>query len=203
MWRCFGKRSLRRKSVDLKEEDPWTLKSTSPKKSRKKAAAKDNRYSSLGLDKFSSLLSDLQARRAAIAVESEHKPAPMLIWFRFSDSNDCVPIVLRLNDETKQFGRLKNSPEPPPPPPAEEKKTVNEVDLPPAVSHKGGGWSWRPKYQWPLVLVLILVCLMFARTFAILCTTVWWHMVPSMQGGEGRKQRRRVKKKKIHSNDIL
>lgn len=188
----------------MKEEDPWTLKSTSPKKSRKKAGAKDNRYSSLGLDKFSSLVSDLQARRATIAVESAHKPTPMLIWFRFSDSNDCVPIVLRLNDETKQFGGLKKSPEPPPP--QEEKKN------PPAVSHKemevekkakAAGWSWGPKYQWPLVLVLILLCLMFARTFAIFCTTVWWHMVPSMQGEEGRKQRRRMKKKKINSNGIL
>lgn len=199
MWCCSGKRSYRRrKSLDLKEEDPWTLKSTSPKKSRKKAAAKDNRYSSLGLDKFSSLLSDLQARRATIAVESEHKTTPMLIWFRFSDSNDCMPIVLRLEDEAKQFGRLKKSPEPPPP-------DGKKVDLAPAVSHKemevekkakAGGWSWRPKYQWPLVLVLILVCLMFSRTFAILCTAVWWHMVPSMQGEEGRKPRGQMKKKK-------
>lgn len=195
MWYCCGRRKLRRSSVDSKK-DPWST----PKKLKwwwKKAAAKNNPYSESGLDKFSSLLSDLQDRRARIAAESEHRSTPMLIWFRFSDSNDCMPVVMRLDDETKQFDHRKKSPESPPP----EEKKANVVDLPPAIIRKEmevekkvkGGWPWRPMYQWLLVLILILLCLVFARMLAIFCTTAWWYMMPKMQG-EGRKQRRRMKK---------
>ncbi|XP_068657659.1 uncharacterized protein [Aristolochia californica] len=62
---------------------------------------------------------------------------------------------------------------------------------------KQGGMGitrWRSAYCWPLILILILLCLaMFGRSFAIICTSVWWYTVPILKG-ENEDFRKSLKK---------
>ncbi|XP_018680501.2 uncharacterized protein LOC135608700 [Musa acuminata AAA Group] len=183
-------------------------KSWSPKASKKKKADK-NPYSTRGLDKFAAVLADLENRRAKIMANAGPQDASTSVWFMYSESSECVPILLRHNDH------MSRQPMPPAVAHAadedlkeviplvgskDEKEVIKEMV---AVSErevkKRWSWrDWRPSYYWPLVMVtvLILFCLlMFGRVFAICCTSIWWYMVPTMQG-EGKAQRRRVKRKK-------
>lgn len=182
-------------------------KSWSPKASKKKKADKKNPYSTRGLDKFAAVLADLEDRRAKIMANAGPQDASTSVWFMYSESSECVPILLRHNDHVSR--------QPMPPAVAHaadedlkeviplvgskvEKEVIKEMV---AVSErevkKRWSWrDWRPSYYWPLVMVLILFCLlMFGRVFAICCTSIWWYMVPTMQG-EGKALRRRVKRKK-------
>ncbi|KAF7007792.1 hypothetical protein CFC21_022693 [Triticum aestivum] len=54
-----------------------------------------------------------------------------------------------------------------------------------------GRWSWadkaiRPSQYWPFVAVLLLLSLVvFGRMFAICCTSIWWYLVPILNGEDG------------------
>ncbi|RZS19969.1 hypothetical protein BHM03_00052431 [Ensete ventricosum] len=185
-----GLRSLKR--VD----ESW---STNASKKKKKADEK-NPYSTRGLDKFAAVLADLGDRRAKIMANAGPQDASTSIWFMYSESSECVPILLRHNDHV--------SPRPMPPAVGhaddeDVKEVIKEmVAVPEKEVKKRWSWrNWRPSYQWPLVMVLILFCLlMFGRVLAVCCTSIWWYMVPVMQG-EGKAQRRWVKKKKKKKKD--
>lgn len=51
-----------------------------------------------------------------------------------------------------------------------------------------GRWSWgnkaiRPSQYWPFLAVLLLLSLVvFGRMFAICCTSIWWYLVPILNG---------------------
>ncbi|KAG6474064.1 uncharacterized protein LOC122026632 [Zingiber officinale] len=199
MWRWWcGRGSVR--SIVVKEgEIGSALNLSSLKKSKKKKkAAKENPYSSLGLDKFSSLLSILEARRTGIEAESEDTPTTIL-WFRFTESNDCVPIFKNFKNDTKETGR-REMPSESQPAPAEhaQDKNVNEVSKEMGIK-KVKAWSWK---DWAseshpfLLLALLLLSLMFSRVFAIYCATIWWYLVPRIQGKDPRRKSRRLMRKK-------
>ncbi|XP_042443981.1 uncharacterized protein LOC122029089 [Zingiber officinale] len=129
-WWC-GRGSVR--SIVVKEGEIGSALNLSSlkksKKKKKKKASKENPYSSLGLDKFSSLLSILEAQRTGIEAESEDAPTTIL-WFRFTESNDCVPIFKKFKNDTKETGR-REMPSESQPSPAEhaQDKNVNELDV--------------------------------------------------------------------------
>ncbi|KAJ8486527.1 hypothetical protein OPV22_019012 [Ensete ventricosum] len=83
-----GLRSLKR--VD----ESW---STNASKKKKKADEK-NPYSTRGLDKFAAVLADLGDRRAKIMANAGPQDASTSVWFMYSESSECVPILLRHND---------------------------------------------------------------------------------------------------------
>ncbi|XP_010942772.1 uncharacterized protein [Elaeis guineensis] len=196
----------------------------SPKGSKKKA--NKNPYSTRGLDKFSTVLAELEARREKIMAKVGRDGVSM-VRFMYSNSQDWVPIIVKLREDAKQektkrddAKKLKPLPLPPSQPTSEVgeessaplvrsrdgKEVVKEAE--PATERKVkkcftwgakegevGFWRWRPSYYWPLVIVLILVCLvMFGRVFAICCTSIWWYLVPTMRRGSG-NVRRSMKKK--------
>ncbi|KAK6160599.1 hypothetical protein DH2020_003980 [Rehmannia glutinosa] len=74
----------------------------------------------------------------------------------------------------------------------------------------------RPYYYFPVIVVLILVFLaMYGRSFAILCTSIGWYMVPTVVGGSSsssssssneRKPKRKkefVRKQSDNKNDYV
>ncbi|XP_058069809.1 uncharacterized protein LOC131218938 [Magnolia sinica] len=187
------------------DDDPWSL--GSPKRSRKR---EKNPYSNRGLDKFSSVLADLEARREKIMAQIGEVS---LIRFMYSNSHDWVPIVVRLRDPKLMKTKITNSKDQPSQQNLEAvaKSTIGSVGAkeggPEASTsngkmkktfswslNNGGGLSskWRSNYYWPMALILILLCLlMFGRSFAILCTSIWWYLVPTLKGGDVNARRSR------------
>lgn len=187
--------------------------SSPPSSPRKKSTKSLNPYSARGLDKFASLIADLEARRAKVMAKVGAQGAT-LVRFTYSNSNDWVPIIIRLPDEnakpqhdpkarpaSERQAKSEIAEETPPPPvQTQEKEEVAAVPKEKNVSAQALSWprvkeatlrSLRPR--WPvMVAVLMLACLVvFGRVFAICCTTLGWYMVPAMQGeGAGKTARK-------------
>ncbi|WOL17639.1 hypothetical protein Cni_G26432 [Canna indica] len=225
-----GRRNL--KIIDLGEARP-------PKKKKMMMKEKKiNPYSTVGRDKFSDLLADLEARRARImanAAGSPEEAASMSVQFTYTASNDCVPVVVRRKDVNtgKQFDDSQSESRPAAvklvlvkqeePPPlvdgaAEERAVEKERDAAEGVSpdyrkvmkkslswcveEVMRGWPWRMNWLIPALVLIPCCLLMFGKAFAICCTTVWWYLVPLMEGDRGeisnkRCVRKKKKKKKI------
>ncbi|KAG6508873.1 uncharacterized protein LOC121983341 [Zingiber officinale] len=195
------------KSVDGGE----TWSSTPPSSPRKKRTKSLNPYSARGLDKFASLIAELEARRAKVMAKAGAQGAATLVRFTYSNSNDWVPIIIRLPDEInakphhnpKAKSEIAGSEAAARPVKTQEKEEAAAVVLKENKNVSAQvplSWprvkeaalrSLRPR--WPvLVAVLMLVCLVvFGRVFAICCTTVGWYLVPAMKGeGAGRTGRK-------------
>ncbi|WOL11642.1 hypothetical protein Cni_G20406 [Canna indica] len=201
------------KSVD---SDPWSTPPSSPKPTKKKAAATKNPYSARGRDKFSALLSELEARRAKIIATAGGSQGVAMVRFTCSSSDDWIPIVIKIRDEDKPRDRARS-----PPPAAAKLPSSEEIAekprTPPEVEEMAPAtvlarkrkerFCWTSAWKsvrlnclcWPpLVVLLMLLCLVvFGRVFAICCTTVWWYLLPLMECGErgGMSLRRPTKKK--------
>ncbi|XP_020100054.1 uncharacterized protein LOC109718294 [Ananas comosus] len=182
--------------------------SASPKGPKRKAGK--NPYSGRGLDKFSSVLSELEARREKI-MASARPQSVALVRFMHSNSHDWVPIVVRLRDPpTKENQhpastnmRLAADSQPPARQLPEAPKEARGATAQKAVKKS---FSWgsdnnrnnnkRRGYNWVVVMVIILACLMvFGRVFAICCTSIWWYLVPTLKGEEEGQNRRSMKTK--------
>ncbi|KAJ0961426.1 hypothetical protein J5N97_000381 [Dioscorea zingiberensis] len=189
-------------SLSHVDEEPCAP--STPKETKKK---NKNPYSTRGLDKFSAVMAELEARKEKIMAKTGSKEAPM-VRFMYNNSNDWVPIIIKLRDDKKeQLAEPKKKPVMPvlPESPRQEKTEIvaapekSKVEKKPCnlVVSEGEGcswWRWRPSYYWPVVMVLILSCLVvFGKTFAICCTSIWWYLVPSMQGSSS--VRRALKKR--------
>lgn len=188
------------------DDDPLTPRSSSsstspssspPRKSRRK---EKNPYANRGRDKFEALLADLEARREKIMAKVGEKDG-FLVRFAQSDTRDWVPIVVKAKDpkqlrsnaiEGKKWAVQHKSPV--------GSSSAKEVDSAAAAAVSDGRMNKRfllkeknqgvfmnmqwPSYYWSAVLIMILLCLvMFGRSFAILCMSIWWYFVPTMKGG--------------------
>ncbi|XP_058781149.1 uncharacterized protein LOC131655271 [Vicia villosa] len=171
------------------------LPCSSPKPKSKR---KPNPYSSRGLDKFSTLLSELDQQRKK--VYSQMNPRDIsFVRFAYSNDNDFVPIVVKLKnnnqkkhkseeqvnkvrhvtsfsepmdqkhvEETKQLHRLESS-------------NCVDVDDKDKVVKKIEKLK-RPYCYVPVVMMLILLLLtVFGRSFATVCTCVVWYIVPILK----------------------
>ncbi|URE01206.1 GDSL-like Lipase/Acylhydrolase [Musa troglodytarum] len=182
---------------------------SSPMASKKKASK--NPYSTRGLDKFSTVLGDLEARRRKIMEKAGPQGAVSMVKFMYSNSTDWIPVVVRRRDRQDDdakvpivsggveeaapaMGRAKAVP---------EEKVKSRLAWGAAEEVKG--WvrrNWRGSYYWPLVVLVALVCLvMFGRVFAICCMLVWWYLMPVVHG-EGGDVRRYVNKINNHGRRI-
>ncbi|XVF56773.1 hypothetical protein PTKIN_Ptkin06aG0146800 [Pterospermum kingtungense] len=93
-------------SFHHQEEDGdefWVSPVSSPRKSRRK---KDNKnpYSTRGLDQFSALLAELEEKRQQIYSQMGSQG---IVRFVYKNSNDCVPIVIKLKDNYKKEEKNK------------------------------------------------------------------------------------------------
>ncbi|XP_057975056.1 uncharacterized protein LOC131162506 [Malania oleifera] len=199
---------------DQEENEQWSPRKSSRRSSsfcrRSSRDASKNPYSRRGLDKFSALLADLEEKRQKIYAQIG---SDEISFVRFAypvpDSNDCVPIVVKLRDRKKQ----EPAPEKPPPTnsPAGEIESADRRPEDPEPEQKvisdgikrGGFESWsemvrmdkwrRPSYYMVAAVILILVVMAaFGRSVAILCTSFGWYLVPTLSGESSGKA---VKKK--------
>lgn len=184
------------------DDDPWFPRSSSRRRSRRK---EKNPYANRGLDKFKVVLADLQARREKIMAEMGARDA-FLVWFAHSNLRDWVPIIIKLRDPKQQkSGAVIGENHPTQRRLVSVKKSpvgssATESVMPAAAAGSDGRmkkrFSWgvrndncvvmnmhRPSNYWPVVVILILLCLvMFGRSFAIMCTCICWYFVPTHRG---------------------
>ncbi|XP_076889646.1 uncharacterized protein LOC143540486 [Bidens hawaiensis] len=186
-------------SFHSQEEDDydvlWPFPSNSPTKPtrrrnifgsrRDKSAA--NPYSDRGLDKFEALLVDLDKKRQEILTQKGSEDVSM-VKFISTDQNEVQPIIIKLRDRIKHDSTsLLSSPEPLDlKHVAFVKETEEDIKKKPLVDmikldqckREFGEW-WKPSYYLPLFVISILVLLMFSgRSFAILCISIGWYLVP-------------------------
>ncbi|RRT41149.1 hypothetical protein B296_00034698 [Ensete ventricosum] len=176
---------------------------SSPKASKKKASK--NPYSTRGLDKFSTVLGDLEARRRKIMEKAGPQGAVSMVKFMYSNSTDWIPVVVRRRDRQDDDAKMSADEQQRKVPivsgGAEEAKAVPEEKVKSRLAwgaaEEAKGWvrrNWRRSYYWPSVVLVALVCLvMFGRVFAICCMLVCWYLVPVVRG-EGGDVRRSVNK---------
>ncbi|XP_010272834.1 PREDICTED: uncharacterized protein LOC104608508 [Nelumbo nucifera] len=222
--------SFHHQQVEEDEDDSYVVvPSSTPRKTRRSSSfcrsnhKNKNPYSKRGLDKFSTLLEDLQGRREKIYAQMGSQDIPV-VRFVYSNTNDWVPIVVKLRNPKQDKLKLvaaKNDDKPvskqnsealvKSPHPVEPSANPREVPEQPsrqeATDHRRAkkdtrcfSWSleidrWRrPSYYLPIVIILILLCLMFGRSFAIICASLLWYLVPTITDRHS-NLRRSMKKK--------
>ncbi|XP_074581792.1 uncharacterized protein LOC141838260 [Curcuma longa] len=166
-------------------------------KAKKKSS---NPYSTRGLDKYSTLLSELETRRTKIMEKAD---GVSMVKFKYSDSDVLIPIVFRGRreqlDQKHEDGKSTTKqpmsrseappldsksvktevlpPPPPPPPPPVAAGTASGRER----AEKRSDWTAR--YYWHLVVVVELFGLVvFGRAFAVCCMLMWWYLVPVVHG---------------------
>ncbi|WOL18608.1 hypothetical protein Cni_G27405 [Canna indica] len=164
----------------------------SPASPRSKKKASKNPYSTRGLDKYSTVLGELEHRRTKIMEKAG--AGVSTVKFVYSDSSDWIPVVVRQRNQKEDDHTTTKT-----------TKVSGPIKQQPAVisaTEEGGkrlgttekkswgcgfrevikGWKWR-SYYWGLVMVLALLCsVMFGRVFAICCVLIWWYLVPMVHG---------------------
>jgi hypothetical protein len=160
-----------------------------------------NPYATRGLDKFSALLVEIEEKKQKIYSQKNSQDISF-VRFMFSDSDDCVPIVVKAKKEndqqqvkTKQEDKLATKIKTP-----EEKQEVKQEKTAGKIFEKNR-FSIdlmvcklrRPCYYLPVVIVFILVLLALSgRSFAILCTCIGWYIIPTLQ--------HRTSQSQLHNN---
>ncbi|KAI4375058.1 hypothetical protein MLD38_012972 [Melastoma candidum] len=163
-----------------------------------------NPYSTVGLDKFSALLSDLEERKKNIYLQRDSQDI-MFVRFVYSGSEEVVPVIVKSKDRKKReqlpttsqkTANSKTADEENKPAVAsavvadrvkEELTETNDKKV--ANSHKTRTTREtsmkklrRPSYYVPIFVVAILLLLtIFGRSFAILCTSIGWYLVPTLE----------------------
>ncbi|KAK8651588.1 hypothetical protein V6N13_141186 [Hibiscus sabdariffa] len=150
---------------------------------------------------FTALLAELEEKRQWIYSQMGTQD---IVRFVYKNSNDCVPLVVKLKDEKDdkiESGATNNH---------RPQRGVSEVtgklqtpSGPDRKIEKKKSFSWnaklqnlrRPSHYIPAVIILILLSLVFfGRSVAILCTCIGWYMVSTISE-EGSNLRTSMKKK--------
>lgn len=90
------------------------METSSPRKAKKingffsGSRNKDNPYSKRGLDKFSALLTDLEAKKQQIYSQRGSEDIS-LVRFVYKDMDNCVPIVVKKKKEKNKSGGDNNA----------------------------------------------------------------------------------------------
>ncbi|CAL4931794.1 unnamed protein product [Urochloa decumbens] len=135
------------------DEDPGCGGGSPSPRGRRKhgGGGKLNPFAERGLDRFSVVLSELEARRAKIlrrVVGSGHAAGLVLVRFAVQSNGGWTPVIVKLPDEpfVKGKGAAKKSPRAaaaaPLPPPASASRAASPPD--PASPREGGGGKKAP-----------------------------------------------------------
>lgn len=203
-----GNCSFPHQEEEEKEND--SSASSPPKKSKK---SNKNPYSTRGLDKFSELLTDLEEKRQKIYSQMGTEGIS-LVRFVYSNSNDCVPIVVKLKKIHKEGKDNKHVSVT-----QTNSNAVDEIVEAPVPSkeveqpklelsnekteNKKKSFSWnvkldkwkRPSYYLPVIIILILLSLaVYGRSFAVMCTSIGWYVLPILKDSSSTKNPEPTKK---------
>jgi hypothetical protein len=191
-------------------EDDIPCSSPKSKSKRKDNNRDNNPYASRGLDKFSTLLSELDQRRKK--VYSQMNPHDIsFVRFTYSSNGDFVPIVVKVKNNNQKKHKseeikvrhLTSFSEPLDQKHVEEKtKQLPKLELCHDVDDKIKvvkkiEMLKRPSFYVPVVMILILLMLtVFGRSFATVCTCVVWYIVPILKDSSSSKEGKLIMKKK-------
>ncbi|TQD89386.1 hypothetical protein C1H46_025030 [Malus baccata] len=179
-----------------------------------------NPYSDSGLDKFYALVADLEEKRKKIYAQTDPKDISF-VRFVFKDETDTsapVPIVIKRKDKRDKTKTTGNPEEKRSNRNSEALENIDQAHIdkkdvkqkqPGSKSDqesKKGSFSssnmksdeWRrPSYYLPVVVIFILVLLTLSgRSFAILCTSIFWYAIPSLKESSSSTRRPAASKKK-------
>lgn len=182
---------------------------SSPKRSKRNTSSykTKNRYADRGLDKFNALLSEVDHRKQRIFTQKGAEDIS-LVRFVVSNDNQIKPLVVRVKEkrqstdstdqmiESKNDQSLKNEKVV-----EDEQKQSKKQSCPKIIDLE------KLKHPWvylPVIMILILVFLVFyGRSFAIICTSIGWYLMPTILGGSSlnnpRNTSSRNQKKKEYS----
>lgn len=187
-----------------------------------------NPYADRGLDKFSALVAELDSKRKKIYTQKGSEDIS-LIGFVYSNSDNYKPIVVKLKNKKQQSmisekDKLKPDHNISPPAPSEiEPATPDQVKV---LSRIGTFIKTTPKkvsfdlvkniqmdnprkpwYYISLITIFLLLAMtVFGRSFAVLCTTLGWYFVPTIQNLDVKKKIKAKKKtyvKALSCNDKI
>lgn len=196
------------------EAETWSNSPcSSPKKHRRKSHNKDskNPYSTRGLDKFSEVLADLEEKRNKIYSQVGSQDIS-LVRFMHSNSNDWVPIVVKsknnnIQDKTQIKDIVKDQHDTTAKSSVDSKEPKQQI-LESNEKPKKKRFFWnikldrwrRPSYYLPVIVIFILLLLaVFGRSFAVLCTSIGWYLVPALKMSPNTK---RSTKKRTYANEL-
>ncbi|XP_075088103.1 uncharacterized protein LOC107797541 [Nicotiana tabacum] len=166
---------------DMKNLSPCSTPKRSKKNlSRTRSSNKNNPYSDRGLDKFSALLADLEDKKQRIY--SQIGPDDIsFVRFVFSNSNDVKPIVVKLKDK-KQTTNDHDS-----------KQTTEKIQSQ-ATDETNEGKELQVDSKRRLKRSISWKF----KSFAIMCTSIGWYIIPTIRGGNSSSstKTKRPKKKK-------
>ncbi|KAL2520871.1 ZCF37 [Forsythia ovata] len=192
-----------------------------------------NPYANRGLEKFYELLADLDEKRQKIYTQIGFEDVS-LVRFVYSNSNHVKPIVVKVKEKRSQDHKANirlttNNHE------VSEKSTVdmskdvtttNEVQQVKEEKSDRKNMTCclicgrfklekfrQPYYYFPVVIMIVLMLLaIYGRSFAILCTSIGWYVIPTIKGGssdlsklpKGKKEYvKKVSEKKIVTSEGL
>lgn len=190
---------------------------STPKKSRRTCFCRGHNeknkipYATRGRDEFLELLADLEHKRRSIYSQTTGSQDISIIRFVSKNSNDLVPIVVKLKDNKKEEKPNKNFNTCNGDNVIKQRQTtqhseISHVGFPIEGSEQSGeltnrsflSWemaklNWyalrRPWYYLLVVVILFLVFLaLFGRSVVIICTLIGWYVVPMLKDNSRRKR---------------
>ncbi|OIS96716.1 PREDICTED: uncharacterized protein LOC109234974 [Nicotiana attenuata] len=181
------------KDNDIDETNLLSPCSTTKKTKRKflsRTKKKINPYANRGLDKFSALLADLEEKKQNIYTQMGLDDDLPLVRFVFSNSNECKTIVIVKKKQTTSDAQNTHN---------NSKEIANEDQEPIAESKRTlkKNYSLRKPQHKNLLMTMILILILLAiygRSFAILCTSIGWYLVPSFRRISSSKHNFKTKK---------
>lgn len=171
---------------------------TTPKESKRSRSYSKRRdskspFANQGLDKFNELLTELEEKRRKIYTQKGSEDISYM-YFTASNSDNWRPIIVKGKKQehtNANNGKAKQI--------AKSSETLNKHTIEasgsaaidkvrqskeePSRRPKTRSKNWRHVFGFfPVTIVLILLFLtVFGRSFAIICTTLGWYLIPMMK----------------------
>lgn len=161
-----------------------------------------NPYSGRGLDKFATVMAEVEAKKDKIMSEmkksTSHSEAPLIQFRTRLDSNELVPVVVKPRNRRRltsmppgyqEATEKSNSSTSEDHLFVDEKKLHKTVEGTPSSSTAAAASRLRPlgmlSQYWPAFILIggLISCLaLFGRFFATLCTSTYWLPICTAQG---------------------
>lgn len=169
-----------------------------------------NPYAGRGLDKFTALMAELDSKRQKIYTQKGSEDISLLGFAYTNSSDDYKPIVVRVRDK-KPFKTPVVKPAEQSDSQVSNKIETSEHDSKQTNRNKASAEMLkshglmsnikienlrRPYYYVPVVIIFILLFLaIFGKSFAILCVSIGWYMIPRIKSDSAKTSKGRIKTK--------
>ncbi|XP_073051731.1 uncharacterized protein [Primulina eburnea] len=189
------------------ENERYTSPCSTPKRSKRntnfcrigKDNSNKNPYADRGLDKFNALLAELDDQKQKIYTQVGSDEISFVRFVYPNDSDKVKPIVVKAKERNQEKintqdlvkNQKGNIPVTNPAVPAvlQVQDKIGSAEIPGKEAKRSSKTSFsleklrHPYYYLPLILMLIILFLVvYGRSFAILCTSIGWYLIPTVNG---------------------